>query len=145
MATAEYYATGETTYSALSRTQWSDILHEQVQDKLYFESRGFIGPDEGDEGHTDKPKGYYPIVQKTELGKNEGDKIVMGLRRKLSGAGVTGATALVDSEEQMLFYDFAVYLELFRNGTGWQSKMSHSQMTRSDRAHRRSKPTKVGL
>ena len=122
----EYQYTGFGNYDVLTRTQWANILHKQVQDKLYFNKRGFIGPDMGAEDNLDNVTAWYPVVQKTELGRDGGDKIVMPLLRQLTGAGKTGNSTLKDttSEEALDFWAFNVWIELLRNGAGWQHKMS---------------------
>ncbi len=124
MALQEYNYSGGSAPSVLTRTAWSNILHKQVQNKLYWRSAGFIGPDKGDEDYLDAPKGHYPIVTREELGKNGGDKIVVPLLRQLSGSGVTGNTALKDAEEALDFWSFSAYIELKRHATGWVHKMS---------------------
>lgn len=126
MATREYGYSGVGNHDVLTRTAWADTLHKQVQNKLYFNKAGFIGPDSGDEDHLDAAQAYYPIIQKTELGREGGDKIVMPLLRQLTGAATTGANALKDQtgEEAMEFWSFDVWIELIRHATGWLHKMS---------------------
>lgn len=125
--TREYSYSGDTTYSALTRTAWSNDLHKQVQDKLYFHRKGFIGPDQGEEDALDSPVAWYPILQKTELGREGGDKIILPLLRQLStDLFASGNTAVKDTtyEQAMDFWTFNVWIELIRTGTGWQHKMS---------------------
>lgn len=126
----EYASTGN--FSVLTRHAWSNKLHKQVQDKLYFNKKGFIGPDMGDEDALDKVTAWYPVVQKTELGKEGGDRITMPLLRQLVALKTTGNTALKDTtgnsttagEEPLDFWSFNAWIELMRHATGWQHKMS---------------------
>lgn len=123
----EYSYSGDSTYAALTRTAWSNKLHKQVQDKLYFHKKGFIGPDMGEEDALDNPVAWYPILQKSELGKEGGDKIVMPLLRQLSqDLFKTGVNELKDttSEQAMDFWTFNVWIELIRTAVGWNGKMS---------------------
>ncbi len=131
-APREYLEGGSNTFSALTRRAWSDLLHKQVQDKLYFHRKGFIGPDQGEEDALDSPVAWYPILQKTELGKDGGDRITMPLLRQLVAPATTGNTTLKDQtadastagEEAMDWWTFDTYIELIRHATGWVHKMS---------------------
>lgn len=127
MASSEYNPFGSANGAILTRRAWSDVLHMQVQDKLFFTKRGFIGADKGGEDGLEDTVSWYPVVEKTEIGKNQGDSVRVGLLRQLSGDGVTGNNALETNEEGMDFDGFLVWLELQRHATGWQSKMSQQR------------------
>ena len=127
MALNSYDTLGSASRQALSRRAWSDILHKKVQDKLVLKKMGFIGPDQGDEDGIEDVNAYYPIIQKTELGKDGGDRITLPMLNQLSGAGISGNNALKGSEEQMNFQSFDVYIEMLRNATGFTYKMSKNR------------------
>lgn len=122
----EYAYSGSGTYDDLTRIAWSDILHEQVQQKLYFNRKGFIGPDMGEEGSPDSTKAWYPILQKTELGKSGGDNIIVPLLRQLTGTAATGVTNMTATtyEEAVDFWSFKVWIETIRHAAGWDGKVS---------------------
>lgn len=50
-----------------------------------------------------------------ETKKSRGDKVTYALRMQLSGAGRTGQQVLENNEEDLSFYDAAVYIDLMRH------------------------------
>jgi len=127
MALQSYNTLGAASRQQLSRRAWSDILHKKVQDKLVLKQMGFIGPDQGDEDGIEDVNAYYPIIQKTELGKEGGDRITLPMLNQLTGAGISGNNELKTNEEQMDFQSFDVYIEMLRNATGYTYKMSKNR------------------
>ena len=93
--------------------------HKEVQTKLFFSKTGMIGPDTYTEGGPTMSASGYPVIRKTELTREPGDTIKMGLRKNLSFAvstGVVAATQLVDSEVGPDFYQHLVKIERWRQG-----------------------------
>ncbi len=124
-----YYASGynPTTAYISVRKAWDTILHTQTQNSLFF--RDMIGRDKGGEGSLKKSFTNYPIVEKTQLGKESGDRITMTLRRQLvtsnfHNAGKSGNTQLVDSETAMSFYNTYVYVSHWRDATAILGKLT---------------------
>jgi len=122
-----YYTTGFAQASAHQNTRkaWDTLLHEQVNNLLVF--KGLIGTDKGGEGALDAHILNKPIVQKTQLSKDSGDQITMGLMKKLSGVGGGGTTAwfndgvvgnvqLVDSEDGITMHNVKVKIAHIRQG-----------------------------
>lgn len=118
-----YYASGQgyaptTSYNTV-RKAWDKLLHEQTQSQLFF--RGMIGRDKGDEGSLKNQMSNYPIVEKTDLRKEAGDRITMSLIRQLTSssfwnAGKTGNNTLIDLEDTLSFYNTQVYVGHWRQG-----------------------------
>lgn len=113
--------------SALTRQHWDTVAHVQTGEKLFFKKRGLIGEDKGGEMDLLNPFTNSPVVHKHDLERGAGDRIHMGQSRELTGDGVTGTTALEDSEEAMTFYNFSVPIEHQRHGTSWYTPMSQQR------------------
>ena len=90
------FATGD----ALTRKIWSAKLFKEMVRDIYLSK--FMG------------EGADNIVQvKTDLIKQKGDKITVGLRMRLTGAGQSSSTTgitLEGNEEALDFYDYSVSL-----------------------------------
>ena len=65
---------------------------------------------------------------KTELGKQEGDKVTFGLRLQLQGDGVSGDGTLEGNEEALTTYDDAVYIDQLRHAVRSKGKMSEQRV-----------------
>jgi N4-gp56 family major capsid protein len=108
----------QTTTNQGTRKAWDTLLHEQVQNLLFF--KGLIGTDKGGEGALDSRTINSPIVEKTQLEKESGDQITLQLVKGIdSGAtwyndGKTGNTQLVDNESTLTFHNAKVKLSHFR-------------------------------
>lgn len=124
-----YYSAGygynpTTAYISVKKL-WDSMLHHQVQQSLFF--KDMIGRDNGEEDS--KEFTNYPIVEKTQLGKDSGDRITMSLVRQLNtsttyNAGKTGVTQLVDSENTMSFYNTYVNISHWRDAVAIFGKMT---------------------
>jgi len=114
-----FAATGSTNLAAMTPTQWSPLLHHEIQNRLFFKKHNLQGEDTGDSGTLNAEESGVAIIQKTELNKNPGDHIKIGLMRELGGAGVYGATALTDAEVALRIYDMDIYVDLWRQGTAY--------------------------
>jgi N4-gp56 family major capsid protein len=67
------------------------------------------------------------IMEKTELTKSKGDNVVMGLRMRLSGTGVTSGQALEGAEEKLVTYSQNVSLEQYRHAVRDDGEMSRQR------------------
>ena len=123
----EFTFTGSRSY--LTRKVWSSDLHVKVQDLTLFKRHGMIGKDKaGENVFEDEEFSAFPIVYNDAVkGKGKGDQVTLGMFTPLSGAGVSGTTALVDSEENLTFRNTKVTLSLKRNGAGWLSEMTEQR------------------
>lgn len=115
------------TSNQLTPKRWDTLLHEQVQNKSFF--KNMIGKDKGGEGSLDDEVANKPIVEKTQLGKESGDQITMGLiRQTYTGdsfnKGVTANEALVDAEQSLVFHNLAVKIAHQRDGVLVQGKLT---------------------
>lgn len=124
MATQAYT---QGTSNQLTVKRWDTLLHEQVQNKLFF--KDMIGKDKGGEGDLDRETPNMPIVEKTQLNKDSGDQITMGLvRQTYTGdsfnSGRVSNQALVDQEQDLTFHNVAVKIAHQRDGILVQGKLT---------------------
>jgi len=90
------------TDNALTRKAWEERLFRDTVKESYFER--FMGSDSSS------------IVQvNTQLEKGQGDKVTFGIRKRLSGAGVTGDQILEGNEEALNTHDYSLSLEMYRH------------------------------
>lgn len=68
------------------------------------------------------------IQVKEELTKAPGDAITVQLRAKLTGAGVTGASALKGNEEDLVFYDQKLTVDTLRHAVILRGEMSEKRV-----------------
>jgi len=118
--------------SNLTPKIWDKVLHEQIQNKSFWKS--MIGKDKGGEGSLLSDVTNYPIVQKTDLKKASGDKIVVGLRKAVNlsdetayaywNYGKVTGQELVDNEASITFYYMNVPVTLYRDGVIIENEMS---------------------
>jgi len=110
------------TSNFLTPSVWNKILHEKVVNKLFWKS--MIGSDKGGEGSIEQDLTNYPIVEKTDLKKDNGDTIVMGLVKSpftydettitRMNYGEVGDYQLVDNESAPTYYYLHVPIALYR-------------------------------
>jgi len=119
MATTEYGVNHPLAVKA-----WSRKLFQEALAQCWFSK--FIGT------------GSDSIVQrKTEISKGPGDKITFGLRMQLSGAGVSGDSALEGNEEALTTYSDAVLIDQLRHAVRTAGKMSEQRVPFSIREEAR--------
>lgn len=101
----------------LAVQRWSTSLGVEAAKSQYFSK--FMGM--GDDAL---------IKVKTELEKNAGDKITVGLRGKLSGDGAEGDEKIegTDAEEALNFFDDFLFIDQRRKGTRSKGKMSEQRV-----------------
>lgn len=99
------------TGSALTVKAWSDEIWLELPEQIFFAK--YMQED------------MNAIIEvKKELDGKPGDLINFYLQRQLSGAGVTGDSALEGSEEEMQFYADDVTLDQFRNAVRLKGRLS---------------------
>jgi N4-gp56 family major capsid protein len=104
----------ETTHG-VSAEQWSnEVFGEYLGQNPFF---NFMGT-----------SSHNLIQVKEELTKAPGDAITVQLRAKLSGAGVTGSTALKGAEEDLVFYDQRLVVNTLRHGVMLRGEMSQKRV-----------------
>ncbi len=100
---------------ALAVKLWSKKLFQDSLKKTYFSK--FLG------------KSSNSLIQiKDETSKGAGDKITVGLRMQLSGAGVQGDGTLEGNEEALTTYSDAVYIDQLRHAVRSAGKMSEQRV-----------------
>ncbi len=101
------------TENALTKKLWSAKLTKEIQQSLALSNM----MDES---------GNKAVHVKTDLMKQKGDRITIGLRMRPSGAGQTSSTTgitLEGNEEALSFYDFSVSLSEYGNAFRTGSKL----------------------
>ena len=84
-------------------------------------------------------KGSDALCQiRSELNKSAGDKITVGLRMQLSGAGISGDGTLEGNEEALSTYSDSVYIDQLRHAVRSGGKMSEQRVPFSVREEARS-------
>lgn len=68
------------------------------------------------------------IQMRDELSKSAGDRITIGLRVQLTGAGVQGDNTLEGNEEALATYDDTIYIDQLRHATRSKGKMSEQRV-----------------
>lgn len=107
-------ATIQTTHG-ISAEQWS---REVMQD--YMGINPF---------YSFMAEGTNAVIQvREELTKAPGDAITVQLRARLTGAGVTGDTALAGNEENLVFYDQRILVDTIRHGVLLRGEMSEKRV-----------------
>lgn len=99
----------------LAVKRWSKgLMKEALKNTHVFQ---FMGP------------GTNNVLQiKTELGKEEGDKVTFGLRIQLAGEGTSGDSTLEGNEEALSTYDDAVFIDQLRHAVRSKGKMSEQRV-----------------
>ena len=115
---------------------FSQKLHIETQDELWFNQRGLMKKEDGGED-TFERKSDSPIVVKDEFGKERGQRIRLALRKQLttnvglsdrdgSGTGANvlnqytfGIASMIDQEENMNLYAMEVVVELMKHAVGF--------------------------
>ena len=100
---------------ALAVKLWGKKLFQDALKKTYFDR--FMG------------KSSNSLVQlRDETSKGPGDRITVGLRMQLSGAGVQGDGTLEGNEESLTTYSDNVYIDQLRHAVRSAGKMSEQRV-----------------
>lgn len=100
---------------ALAVKLWSKKLFQDALKKTYYSK--FLG------------KSSNSLIQiKDETSKGAGDRITVGLRMQLSGAGVQGDGTLEGNEEALTTYSDNVYIDQLRHAVRSAGKMSEQRV-----------------
>jgi len=97
---------------ALTRKIWAAKLFKEAMQDIFLTK--FMGKSEDN------------IIQvKTDLTKEKGDKITIGLRMRLTGSGQSSQTGITleGNEESLVFYDFGVELSEYGHAVRARSKL----------------------
>lgn len=104
--------------AALARRTYSNKIHMQLQEQVFWLKNGFMGPDVGEDGSQFNLNYGYPLIYQENLGKGKGEYLTLPYLAQLTGAGKTANTALIDQEEDMAFSSVVLRLEQLRHATG---------------------------
>jgi N4-gp56 family major capsid protein len=110
MATTEYGLN-----HPLAVKLWSKDLYEEALKETYFGKFMGTGTDS-------------MITKKTELSKGAGDRIRVGLRVQLTGAGILGDSTLEGNEEALVTYSDDIYIDQLRHAVRSSGKMSEQRV-----------------
>jgi N4-gp56 family major capsid protein len=104
-----------TTGNALTRKAWAKKLFvEALKQTRYAQFKGRAGSDS-------------LITLKSDLAKDGGDRITIGLRMQLLGRGVTGDATLEGQEEAIVTYSDNVFIDQLRHAVRSSGKMSEQR------------------
>lgn len=104
--------------AALAVQRWSTSLAVEAAKRQYFSK--FIGTSKDD-----------LITLKTELNKGAGEKVTIGLRMKLTEAGIEGDNTIeghATGEEALTFYSDALFIDQLRKSTKSKGKMTEQRV-----------------
>ena len=98
----------------LIQKHWARKLWLEIPDRLWWAP--YIGESENN-----------VIQTKTELEKGQGDKITFGIAVELKGEGTEGDNKLEDSEEELVTYDDAIFIDQLRNAVRLKGRMDEKK------------------
>lgn len=105
------------TNNGLAVKAWAKKLFSEALKMTRFGQ--FRGPD----GSTDSL-----VSVRTELTKQAGDRITIGLRMQLTGQGIQGDSTLEGEEEALTLYNDAVFIDQLRHAVRTAGKMSEQRV-----------------
>ena len=132
------YVTGTGTAASLDnplvKILWSDQLHKETMSEMFFDKRGMMAPEKGDEAAFDR-KSNAPIIVKDDFTRERGQRIRLALRKQLvtnrnlaQGTRQTnlvtatyGPNTMVGNEETMELYDMEVIVELLKHAVAFDT------------------------
>lgn len=94
--------TNFTTNNELTKKAWSEKMHRDAVKESYFSKFMSSGADN-------------IVTEKTELSKDRGDQITVGIRMRLSGTGVTEGQQLEGNEEALTSHSMKITLAQYRH------------------------------
>ncbi|MCP4355514.1 MAG: N4-gp56 family major capsid protein [Proteobacteria bacterium] len=104
----------ESTHNVTAEAWSKEVMNEYVNHNPFF---NFMGENSNS------------LIQvNEELTKQAGDAITVQLRSKLTGTGVTGATALKGSEEDLIFHAQKITVDTLRHGVVLKGEMSEKRV-----------------
>lgn len=107
----------KTTFStsdALTKKAWEEKLFRDVVKESYFSKFVSSGADS-------------IVTEKTQLSKDKGDEVTIGLRMRLAGAGVTEGQTLEGNEEKLSTYSMKLALKQYRHAVRDDGAMSRKR------------------
>lgn len=108
----------------LSNKRWAKELAYEALKETYFGR--FIGTSSNS-----------LIQMKTEVSKDAGDKITIGLRMQLTGTGVAGDETMEGNEEALALYNDSILIDQTRNAVKSKGRMSEQRVPFSFREEAR--------
>lgn len=106
--------TNFTTNDPLTKKIWEESLYRDAAKESYFSKFQSNGPDN-------------IVTVKRQLEKSQGDEITIGLRKRLTGAGVTEGTQLEGNEEALSTASMKVRLAQYRHAVRDAGKMARKR------------------
>lgn len=106
--------TSFSTSDALTKKAWEEKLFRDSVKESYFSKFVSSGAD-------------TIVTEKTALSKEKGDELTVGLRLKLSGAGVTEGQPLEGNEEKLASYSMKITLKQYRHAVRDDGAMSRKR------------------
>lgn len=106
--------TNFTTNNELTKKAWSEKMHRDAVKESYFSK--FMSS-----------TGDNIVHEKSELEKQKGDVVTLGLRMRLTGAGVEEGTLLEGNEEALTTYAMQIRLAQYRHAVRDASAISRKR------------------
>lgn len=103
------------TNDALTKKAWEEKLFRDSVKESYFSKFVSSGSD-------------TIVSEKSQLSKDKGDEITIGLRTKLQGAGVTEGQILEGNEEKLQTYSMKILLKQYRHAVRDDGAMSRKRV-----------------
>ena len=106
--------TSFSTSDALTKKAWEEKLFRDSVKESYFSKFVSSGADN-------------IVTEKTQLSKDKGDEVTVGLRMRLAGSGVTEGQILEGNEEKLSTYSMKITLKQYRHAVRDDSAMSRKR------------------
>lgn len=106
--------TSFSTSDPLVKKAWEEKLYRDSVKESYFSKFVSSGAD-------------TIVTEKTQLSKDKGDELTIGLRPKLNGAGVTEGQPLEGNEEKLTSYSMKIALKQYRHAVRDDGAMSRKR------------------
>ena len=126
------FVTGTASGNTLTRIAWSSKLHRETRNRFFFNQRGMVSADTGDEPSFERRSGT-PIVSQEQLNNKRAQEVRVAMQRQLTtnrtvGTGVRsldaqtyGTASMVDNEETMELYNMDCWVEQMKHATSFNT------------------------
>lgn len=126
------FVTGTASGNTLTRIAWSSKLHRETRNRFFFQQKGMVRADVGDEPSFERRSGT-PIVSQEALNGRRAQEVRVAMQRQLTTnrSAVTGTRSLdaqtygtatmIDNEETMELYNMDCWVEQMKHATSFNT------------------------